>query len=99
MSVVLGALVWLLLVGTMFVAVPWALTVRLTPEQKRDRVKRWLLRWSLKGLGLPLGLWALMNVGLSWSLQPFMPEVQAARMRGGNWFPEYVEVIGIGAFA
>jgi hypothetical protein len=34
----------------------------------------------------------LINIGLAWNLQPFMPEVQAARNRGGNWAPEYLRV-------
>lgn len=98
MGMVLGMLLWLGLLGTVFVTVPWTLTVRLTPEEKRERVKRWLTSWSLKGLLMPMALWAIMNVGLTWALQPFMPEVQAARLRGGNWFPEYVDVVGNGAF-
>jgi len=28
-----------------------------------------------------------MNVGLSWKLQPFMPQVQAAQNSGMGWIP------------
>src|SRR5579862_844310 len=98
MSLVFGTFLWLLVLGGVFVAVPWMLTLKLTPEEKRERVKHWLTIWTVKGLGMPMVLWALMNIGLSWSLQPFMPEVQAARHRGGSWMPEYVSVLGDGAF-
>ena len=35
---------------------------------ERDRVKnlRWLLPWSVKGLLVPLALWMVMNLGISW---------------------------------
>src|SRR5262249_20941568 len=41
-------------------------------------------------------IWALMNIGLSWSLQPFMPQIQAARHRGGPWGVEFLSVTGLG---
>ena len=88
--------VWLLSLGIGFAALTWFLTVRLTPENKQDRIRRWLLSWTLRGLALPVLLWAAMNIGLSLSLQPFMPAVQAARNHGGNWVPEYLHVLGDG---
>jgi len=39
-----------------------------------------------------------MNVGLSWNLQPFMPQVQAAQNGGGIWFPAYLRVVASGLF-
>ena len=80
------------------VATAWVLTLRLTPERKRKRISRWLLSWSLKGLLAPLAIWALMNVGLSWNLQPFMPEVQIAQNSGGGWAPEFLHVLANGLF-
>lgn len=88
----------LLLLGIVFVAIPWILTLRLTAEAKRERMVRWLLVWVLKGLAAPLALWVILNLGISWDLQPFMPAVQAAKNRGGNWAPEYLRVIGAGLF-
>ena len=35
--------------------------------------RRWLVGWSLKGVLLPFVVWAVMNWGLSWDLQPFIP--------------------------
>jgi hypothetical protein len=40
----------------------------------------------------------LMNIGLSWNLQPFMPDVQWAQNSGKPWFPDYLEVLGRGFF-
>ena len=70
----------------------------LTPERRQAQLRRWLLRWSVKGLLVPLVIWALMNVGLAWSLQPFMPQIQAAKNAGSDWFPVYLRVLGIGLF-
>lgn len=80
------------------VAAAWILTLRLTPERKRGKISRWLLSWSLKGLLVPMVVWALMNVGLSWNLQPFMPEVQAAQNTGAGWAPEFLHVLANGLF-
>ncbi|HWW03405.1 MAG TPA: hypothetical protein VNZ64_27125 [Candidatus Acidoferrum sp.] len=80
------------------VAAAWVLTLRLTPERKRGRIARWLLSWSLKGLVAPLTIWALMNVGISWNLQPFMPEVQVAQNSGVGWAPEFLHVLANGLF-
>jgi len=89
---------FLLCMGAVFITVPWVLTLRLTPEPKQGRVAHWLLSWSLRGVGIPILLWGLINIGLAWNLQPFMPEVQAARNRGGNWAPEYLRVLGLGLY-
>jgi hypothetical protein len=71
---------------------------RLTPEHRQSQNLRWLLIWLLKGLVLPISLWALLNVGLSWSLQPFMPEVQFAQNSGGPWAGSFFQVVGYGMF-
>ena len=39
-----------------------------------------------------------MNVGLSWNLQPFMPQIQAAKNGGSGWFPVYLRVVAVGLF-
>ena len=41
--------------------------------------------WLAKGLIVPALIWFLMNVGLSFHLQPFMPAIQAAKNSGGSW--------------
>jgi tetratricopeptide (TPR) repeat protein len=83
--------------GACLGAAGW-LTWRLTPEAKRGRLARWLAVWSGRGVGLPLLVWGLMNVGLSWNLQPFMPMVQAAQNSGAGWIPEFIYVLGLGSF-
>ena len=82
--------------GVLFIGLPWYLAFPLTPKPKRGRMSRWLLGWSGKGLFVPLLIWGLMNLGLSWHLQPFMPAVQKAQLRGGNWAPAYLEAFGSG---
>jgi hypothetical protein len=76
----------------------WVLAVRLGTERKRVPILRWLKGWSLKGLAVPCSIWAIMNLGICWSLQPFMPQVQAAQNRGGSWMPEFLVVTGMGWF-
>lgn len=49
--------------------------------------------WLVKGLLIPFGLWALMNLGLSDELQPFMPSIQAAQNTGRPWFPVFQRVV------
>jgi hypothetical protein len=80
------------------VAGAWRLSHRLTPEHRHPQLRVWLLRWAVKGLLVPLAIWALMNVGLSWRLQPFMPQVQAAQNSGGGWMPQYLRILAIGLF-
>jgi tetratricopeptide (TPR) repeat protein len=41
--------------------------------------------WLGRGLVVPAAIWFLMNVGLSFELQPFMPGIQAAKNSGGDW--------------
>ena len=94
----MGQAIGTLLFGIAFIAIPCDLALRLTPEAKRGRMVRWLLIWSLKGVALPLTLWAVMNLGISWNLQPFMPIVQAARHRGGGGWPEYFQVTSLGLY-
>ncbi len=80
-----------LVVGTA-VALAW----RLTPARDRREDGRRLLEWSVKGLLVPFLLWAVMNLGVSWDLQPFMPAIQAAQRKGAGWFPVYCQYVGNG---
>ncbi|MGA2866124.1 MAG: tetratricopeptide repeat protein [Verrucomicrobiota bacterium] len=84
--------------SAVFVGAAWVLAWRLTPEPDRPKSRRWLRDWSLKGLLLPFLLWAVMNLGVSWELQPFMPEIQAVQNKGGNWFPIYLRCLANGLF-
>ena len=81
-----------------FVGAGWIMTVRLAPEAAQWQRLRWLLYWSLKGLLLPLALWAVMNIGLSWNLQPFMPQIQAAQNSGKGWSATFFRVLLAGWF-
>src|SRR5438105_12405460 len=76
----------------------WFMAARLSPVSARRQGSHWLVPWSIKGLAIPALLWMLMNVGISWNLQPFMPQIQMARNRGLSWAPEFMEVAGMGIF-
>src|SRR5256885_5532069 len=71
--------------SVVFVIMGLLLSYRLAPEHRRGKHIRWLLGWFIKGLCLPTLIWVLMNIGLSWSVQPFMPQIQAAQNQGGPW--------------
>jgi hypothetical protein len=87
-----------LFLSSALVGMACVMAQRLTPEAKHAELRRWLISWSIKGLAVPMLIWAIMNFGISWRLQPFMPQVQAARNGGGPWFPDFVEVVGSGLF-
>lgn len=88
---VLGAVVFVVLVGT---------TIhRLSREAERRENLRRLWPWLVKGLVLPALLWMVLNLDLSWQLHAFMPQVQAARSSGGNWFGAFCQVSAAGLFA
>ena len=88
----------LFLVSAAFAGAGWVLAGRLVPESRLIEHRRWLRGWTLKGLLLPMAFWALMNVGISWTLQPFMPQVQAAKNSGLGWASEFLMVVAIGWF-
>lgn len=79
------------------VGATWWLSLRLTPEDARKSLTGWLAGWSVRGILIPLALWAVMNLGISWNLQPFMPEVQAAQNSGLGWAQEFLHVFAAGA--
>src|SRR5262245_53656831 len=85
-------------VSALFTGFGWGMAYRMTPYSHRKRKLRWLAAWSLRGIVLPAVVWMLMNIGLSWNLQPFMPDVQWAQNSGKPWFPDYLEVLGRGFF-
>ena len=88
----------LLFLSGVAVSAAWVLSYGLTPERRHPQLRRSLLLWSVKGLLVPLAIWALMNLGLSWNLQPFMTQVQAAQNSGSGWFPAYLRVVAVGLF-
>src|SRR3982751_5928402 len=81
-----------------FVAVTVGLSYCFIPGDNPRRRILWLLVWTMQGLFLPIILWAVMNYGISWNLQPFMPEIQVAQNSGDPWFPKYLRVLGRGIF-
>lgn len=87
---------WFLSMGC--IGAGWILAYRLAPAVRRTEHLRWLGGWFIKGLAVPLLLWALMNFGLGWSLPPFMPGVQAARNAGRGFFMEFLAVVATGLF-
>ena len=86
------------LLGAVLVLCTWRMVYLLTPEHRRKRSLRWLLFWWLKGCALPLALWEFVNLGLTWSLPPFMPDVQFAQNSGVGWGAEYLRFTGFGMF-
>ncbi len=69
---------------------------RLAPAANARAVVRTKWPWLVKGLVVPFALWILMNVGLSFHLQPFMPSVQLAQNSGTGWFFAFLGVVGAG---
>jgi len=86
------------LLSSGFLIAAVVLAYRLTPEHHRQQRVRWLVLWSFKGLFLPIILWTLVNLGLSFELQPFMPEIQEAQNTGGRWGFPFLRVVGYGLF-
>ncbi len=52
--------------------------------------------WFARGFIAPASLWFLMNIGLSFHLQPFMPAIQLAKNSGGNWLTPFLRVMDSG---
>ena len=88
----------LLVFGAGLIALAGALSLRLFPEDQRGVMLRGLVPWSIKGLLVPMIVWTLMNVGLSWELAPFMPQVQRALNRGNGWPEAFLTWCGVGVF-
>lgn len=95
-------MIWIAFLFTLlFVAITvgvvgWAAR-RLSVEADEDDPTLILDRsWLAKGFGLPVALWFMMNIGLSFQLQPFIPAIQAAQNAGGDWFNLFVRVMNGG---
>jgi hypothetical protein len=83
--------------GAVFlVGVSGYMIYRLAPEPQARQAVLAEWPWFAKGFALPAVLWVLMNVGLSFQLQPFMPSVQKAQNAGTVWFPTFLGVVGSG---
>ena len=91
-------ILFLFLLSAASVIAACVLTYGLTAERQRPQFLRVLLPWFGKGFLVPFIIWALMNVGLSWNLQPFMPQIQIAQNNGDPWLLEYLNVVAIGLF-
>jgi hypothetical protein len=85
-------------VSVLFIGLGWGVAYRLAYHSERKKLLRPMLVWTIRGVVLPGLIWMLMNIGLSWNLQPFMPDVQWAQNSGKPWFPDYLEVVGRGFF-
>lgn len=69
---------------------------RFAPEDEGRNVVFAEWPWFTKGFVLPAVIWMLMNVGLSFQLQPFMPSIQSAQNAGTIWFGTFLGVLGTG---
>ncbi len=81
-----------------FLAIGVLMTFRLTPARTQRQILRWLGVWLGKGVLLPVTVWGLMNVGLSWNLPAFMPSVQAVQNSGLPWAGEWLRTTAVGGF-
>jgi hypothetical protein len=85
------------IIATGFVALGAYMVYHVSRESEREDNLRRLWTWIGKGFVLPMILWGLMNIGLAWWLQPFMPSVQAAQASvGGFWFGDFLRVMAGG---
>lgn len=84
--------------GAVCVCAAGMLVYRLVPDAERLGLFRRLRPWAIKGLAAPAVIWAVMNLGVTASLQPFMPQVQAAQNSGSGWAGEFFRVLGSGLF-
>src|SRR5688500_15000790 len=87
----------MLATATVF-ATAWAI-YHLAPVDQENAALLAEWPWLVKGLLGPFALWLLMNIGLSFQLQPFMPAIQAAKNSGGAWFMLFVRVAAVGLLA
>src|SRR3954465_7197285 len=80
--------------------IAWAVSAsrKVMPTSRKEGFNRWWIDWSIKGLVVPMVIWSLMNVGISFTLQPFMPQLQAVRNAGSNWGPLYMRILVTGVF-
>ena len=98
MGTALAIFVWLSFLGGMCISAGWVASLRLAAEANRRATFRWLIGWSIKGLLVPLTLWAVMNFGVSFDFPAFMPKIQQAQNLGRSWFPDYLRYFAHGMF-
>ncbi|NOS72527.1 MAG: hypothetical protein HOP33_21720 [Verrucomicrobia bacterium] len=91
-------LIFSTLAGVGFIAAAMSTQWRFVPEPRRKAAVLSEWPWFVKGFVLPLILWALMNIGLSQTLQPFMPNIQAAQNAGRSWTPAFLRAMSSGIF-
>jgi hypothetical protein len=95
MTLSLGIFTLLFLFGLGLAALAWVSDYRLGREETWRESFHWLRRWSVQGLLAPWLLWALMNFGLSFELQSFMPQLQ--KVQGSPlWLPLYASYVAAG---
>ena len=88
----------LLTIGGGLAVMAWFMAFRLAQPDRLPQLRNWLISWTIKGIGVPFLIWGLMNFGISWSIQPFMPKVQDALNTPGAFAPAYVRALGSGIF-
>jgi hypothetical protein len=88
MIVHLGIGVFLTLLAAGCVAFACISEYRFASEEQRADSKRWLIRWGIQGLAAPTLIWLVMNFGISFEVQSFMPELQQAQGTA-DWLPLY----------
>lgn len=91
----LGYFVILGLLGLGLATLGWATEIRFATEEARPASYRWLRRWTIQGLLTPSLIWAAMNFGFSFELQPFLPRLQIAQGTT-NWLPMYLAAVATG---
>lgn len=91
----LGIFMLLGFLGLGLVTLAWVTELRFETEEDRPESIIWLRRWSLQGLFTPSLIWAFMNFGFSFELQPFLPSLQIAKGTV-NWLPLYSACVASG---
>lgn len=85
--------------GAVFlIGIAGLMVYRLAPEDNRRTAVLAEIPWLFKGLIIPFVLWTLMNIGLSFQLQPFMPQIQKAQNAGDPWLLIFFGIVAIGLF-
>lgn len=74
------------------------LAIPLASEEEQVQETKRLAVWLAKGLLLPLAVWTVMNLGVAWSLPPFIPAIQAAKNAGTGWVPVLCYFLAAGFF-
>lgn len=93
----IALLICLGFLGGVVVLAGTVLVCRLNPQAQQRQSLLWLAGWFGKGLLVPWLLWAILNFGISWKLQPFMPQVQAAQ-NSGDWLSAWITTTAIGFY-